>query len=176
MPLTGTRTTVGGLPDIEGSKSVTLFLNEEKKEKPKTEKKKKTEKKIPEKKDAIPEKIVKTEKAEEVQETASESPAGGATLGKKNYLIEFSSQRRLVRHVLPVYPQSAREQKRDGSCKIKFWVNSSGIVSRALLLKMSGDSAIDSACLDAVRKWLFTPSLSMTSETGIVEFFFEFTQ
>jgi TonB family protein len=61
----------------------------------------------------------------------------------------------LIRRVEPQYPEVARHQKIEGPVTLSAVVNEDGSVRSVTVL--SGDSALTTAALDAVRQWRFKP-------------------
>jgi periplasmic protein TonB len=58
--------------------------------------------------------------------------------------------------VAPIYPQVAREARREGVVILEAVIDASGNVTSVRVLK--GDPLLDQAALDAVQQWKFTPA------------------
>ena len=83
---------------------------------------------------------------------ASASPAGQAPLQPS----EFREPKK-IRHVPPVYPESARRARVQGVVILQCSINPDGRVSDVTVI--SAASPLDSAAVDAVRQWVYEPTL-----------------
>jgi protein TonB len=61
-----------------------------------------------------------------------------------------------TRHVNPVYPESARQDRIEGVVLLEVLIDEGGAVDDARVLRSI--RLLDQAALDAVRQWRFTPS------------------
>jgi protein TonB len=64
---------------------------------------------------------------------------------------------RKLRHVSPVYPDVARQARVQGVVILELTISPEGRVSDARILR--GIPLLDQAALDAVRQWVYTPTL-----------------
>jgi protein TonB len=62
-----------------------------------------------------------------------------------------------TRHVDPVYPEGARQERIEGVVLVEMLVNEGGTVEDARVMRSI--ALLDAAALEAVRQWRFTPSL-----------------
>lgn len=65
---------------------------------------------------------------------------------------------RVVSAMQPKYPSSARSAGIEGVVGVKMLVNASGKVTEAIVVRSSGNAALDEAAVAAVYKWRFTPA------------------
>lgn len=65
---------------------------------------------------------------------------------------------RVVSAMQPKYPSSARSAGIEGVVGVKMLVNASGKVTEAIVVRSSGNAAMDEAAVAAVYKWRFTPA------------------
>jgi protein TonB len=65
---------------------------------------------------------------------------------------------RVVEMRPPTYPPSARRQGIEGTVRVRVLVGPDGKVIQALVVKTSGDDALDAAALEAVVDWRFEPA------------------
>lgn len=65
---------------------------------------------------------------------------------------------RVVSAMQPKYPTSARSAGIEGVVGVKMLVNASGKVTEAIVVRSSGNAALDEAAVAAVYKWRFTPA------------------
>lgn len=77
------------------------------------------------------------------------------------------ADRPLVRCVDPVYPFSARRAGRDGTVRLRLWVEADGSVADAQVIASSGARDLDRAALHAVRRWRFAPGPAETLDISI---------
>lgn len=64
---------------------------------------------------------------------------------------------RKTKHVDPIYPESARQERIEGVVILEILIDEGGTVEDARVLRSIG--LLDQAAIDAVRQWRFTPSL-----------------
>jgi protein TonB len=64
---------------------------------------------------------------------------------------------RKVKHVPPVYPEAARQARLRGAVIVEAVIGPDGRVHEARLLR--GVPLLDAAALEAVRQWVYTPTL-----------------
>jgi len=86
-------------------------------------------------------------------EAGSSEPAGPAPVRVGNGIREP----RKLRHVSPVYPDIARQARVQGVVILELTINPQGRVTDARILR--GIPLLDQAALDAVRQWVYTPTL-----------------
>lgn len=65
---------------------------------------------------------------------------------------------RVVSAMQPKYPSSARSAGIEGVVGVKMLVNAGGKVTEAIVVRSSGNAALDEAAVAAVYKWRFTPA------------------
>lgn len=65
---------------------------------------------------------------------------------------------RLISSVEPRYPESARSNNIEGTTAVKMLVNAGGKVEQAYTVQSSGNAALDSAAVDVVYRWKFSPA------------------
>ena len=65
---------------------------------------------------------------------------------------------RVVSAMQPKYTSSARSAGIEGVVGVKMLVNASGKVTEAIVVRSSGNAALDEAAVAAVYKWRFTPA------------------
>lgn len=63
-----------------------------------------------------------------------------------------------LRNPAPRYPVAARRAGEQGTVTLKVLVGSDGLAQRVEVEKTSGSSRLDTAALDAVRRWRFVPA------------------
>ena len=69
-----------------------------------------------------------------------------------------STGARLVRHIPPAYPPSARERGLEGRVVIRLVVGVDGVPGEVGVTQSSGVESFDAAAVDAVRQWRFEPA------------------
>lgn len=74
-------------------------------------------------------------------------------------LNQVDNAPRLIKHVPPIYPYSARRRGVSGLVKIKMLVTSQGQPSRVKVVSAQPGGVFESAALRAVRKWRFKPGV-----------------
>jgi periplasmic protein TonB len=62
-----------------------------------------------------------------------------------------------------VYPKAALEKGIEGTVYVKVWVDETGVVKKAEVLK-SDAPALDAAAVEAAKGWTFSPALSKESK------------
>jgi protein TonB len=60
--------------------------------------------------------------------------------------------------VKPRYPESARRQGIEGTALLKLSISDKGYVEDVLVERSAGHQALDSAAMEAVKKWRFEPA------------------
>jgi serine/threonine-protein kinase len=84
---------------------------------------------------------------------------------------------RVLKRVDPVYPELARQFRREGEVTVEVRVGTTGRIERAVVVK--GSPMLDEAALNAVRKWTFEPALANgvpVSTTATYSFQFSLAQ
>lgn len=66
---------------------------------------------------------------------------------------------KLVKYYEPEYPESAQKAGLEGKVIVKVEVDERGRVSKALIIRSSGYEILDSAALEAVKKFKFEPAV-----------------
>ncbi len=131
---------------VQAPSSVEIVMVPEKKEKMKIEDKIIVAKDV----SKILERVVqkKIEEKEIQKPVLSPEVKGAVTEAKPDYL----------KNPAPVYPEFARQQGWEGAVILNVWVDKDGNVSKAKIERSSGYGILDSAALDAVKKWQFLPA------------------
>jgi protein TonB len=89
---------------------------------------------------------------------ASTLPPGGVTGDAAAGNPSAGGAARLVRHVAPAYPQTARERGQEGRVVVWLLVGADGTPAEVRVAQSSGVDALDAAAVAAVRQWRFEPA------------------
>ena len=85
--------------------------------------------------------------------------AGTAWAGSKPVKVEGDVQRPEALHTTPpVYPESAKKDKLEGTVVVKTVIDEQGKVQDPAVETSSGHEVLDQAALDAVSTWTFKPA------------------
>jgi periplasmic protein TonB len=66
---------------------------------------------------------------------------------------------KLIRHVMPVFPQSARDQGTQGSVMFEAIIDKAGFILNTQLESPYAPPDFVQAALDAIKQWQYTPTL-----------------
>lgn len=89
-----------------------------------------------------------TNQGDSVKSTSSAQSSGGITTGVKN-----------VYNPRPSYPASARRRGDEGTVYVRLLIGKNGQIASVALHKSSGFDSLDSAALEGVQSWRFSPAL-----------------
>lgn len=92
----------------------------------------------------------------------------GSSLAGADAPAEHHSNRKIVKKVLPQYPELARQLKIKGIVKLLVTVEPSGKVKSAKAL--GGNPAFVDAAMSVIEKWKFEPAPLQTLETVEIKF------
>ena len=92
----------------------------------------------------------------------------GAPLGGADVPAEHHSARKIVKKVLPAYPDLARQLNIKGTVKLLVTVEAGGKVKSAKVV--GGNPAFIAAAMDVIGKWKFEPTSEQTTETVEIKF------
>ena len=95
-----------------------------------------------------------------VQSTPPPYPVGENDSGEAGTAI---IPPRLQYREMPVYPESARSQRREGIVKLRLEILATGKLGRIEIVKSSGDKAMDTAAMQAANRWVFLPARDAVS-------------
>lgn len=73
-------------------------------------------------------------------------------------LGEVDAKPKLIRHVEPDYPESARKRALSGKVMARFVVDESGIVHEPAVFSSDPPGVFDDSVIEAVRRWKFEPA------------------
>ena len=90
------------------------------------------------------------------EELAAAAPSAAGEVGRLRLGGNVQGAK-LVKRVQPTYPQAARQGRIEGIVKLHAVIGRDGSVER--LEVISGDPALQQAALDAVRQWMYEPTL-----------------
>jgi len=91
-------------------------------------------------------------------------------------LVGPITKRKIIKKVLPPYPEWARKSGIFGTVSIKFWVRPDGSVkAEFVILHSSGSPELDKLVQESLKKWRFEPLPPSVSEVqwGIITIIFE---
>lgn len=92
----------------------------------------------------------------------------GALLAGTNIPAEHHSARKIVKKVLPAYPDLARQLSIKGAVKLVVTVEANGSVKSAKAV--GGNPAFVEAAMRVIGKWKFEPGPEQTTETLEIKF------
>jgi TonB family protein len=81
---------------------------------------------------------------------------------------DHHAARKIVKKVLPAYPELARQLHIKGAVKLLVTVEPNGMVKSAKAL--GGNPEFVIAAMDVIRKWKFAPAAQQTMETVEIRF------
>lgn len=93
---------------------------------------------------------------------------GGAPLAGTDLAAEPHSARKIVKKVLPGYPDLARQLNIKGAVKLLVTIEPNGNVKSAKIL--GGNPAFVAAAMRVIGKWKFEPAPEQTTETVELKF------
>ena len=92
----------------------------------------------------------------------------GAPLAGADVPAEHHAARKVVKKVVPLYPQLARKLEIQGTVKLLVTVEASGKVKSAKVV--GGNPTFVAAAMDVINKWKFEPAGEQTTETVEIRF------
>lgn len=92
----------------------------------------------------------------------------GPSLAAGDVPAQHHAARKIVKKVLPVYPELARQLSIQGTVKLLVTVEASGKVKSAK--PVGGNPAFVEAAMDVIGKWKFEPAPQPSTETVEIKF------
>jgi len=80
--------------------------------------------------------------------------------------VPYEKAPMVVKRVVPVYPDLARQAGLEGTVWLKLWIDKEGKVKKAVIVKSDAE-ILNQAAIDAAVQWLFTPALQQDKPVAV---------